>query len=261
VRLPKIQLILATKSAEAGINGKFLKHGKVSGFPSSIYELVQQLGRLDRGGTDPAGSNAYEVHVDFYSYISLFVCILQQNNVGRRKLELKQLQEVVRLLSLPAACYHTGIEKYFEWRDFDRTDCMRFCSHCLGEVKHFTKRVNRDGLISLLSTKTNTSNAGLTVSEFMKVLKTSKDLTVHNDDIPKINQMSQLHAVALQLLGAGTVKLMVSDKKKLEQNKVLSADIASKVCVKDIERNGQCYGTPCCMIDECWTGINVHNFD
>ena len=47
MQFPKIQLILAAKSAEAGINGKFLKHGKVSGFPSSIYELVQQLGRLD----------------------------------------------------------------------------------------------------------------------------------------------------------------------------------------------------------------------
>ena len=47
VRPPKIQLIPPTKSAEAGINGKFLKHGKVSGFPSSFYEVVQQLGRLD----------------------------------------------------------------------------------------------------------------------------------------------------------------------------------------------------------------------
>ena len=44
VRLPKIQLILATKSAEAGINGKLFKHGKVSGFPSSFYELVEQPG-------------------------------------------------------------------------------------------------------------------------------------------------------------------------------------------------------------------------
>ena len=115
---------------------------------------------------------------------------------------------------LPTACYHTMIEEYFEWRHFDKTDCVRFCSHCLGEVKHFTKRVNRDGLISLLSTKLNMSNTGLSVSEFMKVLKMKKDLIYHNDDVPKTNQMSQLHAVALQLLGAGIVKLMVTDKIK-----------------------------------------------
>ena len=47
VRLPKIQCILATKSAEAVINGKFLQFGKINGFPASFYELVQQLGRVD----------------------------------------------------------------------------------------------------------------------------------------------------------------------------------------------------------------------
>jgi hypothetical protein len=112
---------------------------------------------------------------------------MQQKNAERHKLELTQLDEMVRLLILPTACYHTGIEEYFEWRDFDKTDCIRFCSHYLGEVKHFTKRVNRDGLISLLSTKINTSNAGVTVSELTKVLKTSKDMIFHNADIPKTN--------------------------------------------------------------------------
>ena len=127
----------------------------------------------------------YEVHVEFFSYVSLFVRIMQQKNAERRKLELKQLHEVVRLLILLTACYHTGTEKHFEWRHFDKIDCMRCCPRFLGEVKHFTKRVNRDGYISLLSTKLSTSNAGLTVSEFIKVLKTSKDLIFHNDSIPK----------------------------------------------------------------------------
>ena len=53
VVLPKIQIILATKSAEAGINSKFLKYGKVNGLPSLLYELAQQLGRLDCDGTAP----------------------------------------------------------------------------------------------------------------------------------------------------------------------------------------------------------------
>ena len=91
------------------------------------------------------------MHVDFYSYVSLFVRIMQQKNPKRRKLELKQLDEVVRLLILPTTCYHTRIEEYFEWRDFNKTDCMQCCSCCLGEAKHFTKRVNREGLILLLS--------------------------------------------------------------------------------------------------------------
>ena len=95
----------------------------------------------------------------------------------------------------------------------------------------------------------------------MKVLKTNKDLIFHKDGIPKTIQLSQLHVVALQMLGAGIMKLVVTDKTTVGTNKVISADIAMKVCVKDVERNGRFYATPCYMIDKCWTGINVHDFN
>ena len=71
----------------------------------------------------------------------------------------------------------------------------------------------------------------------MEVLKTNKDFIFHNDDIPKSNQMSQLYAVALQLLGTGIVKLMVTDKTKVVKDKVVSADITMKVCTKDVQHN------------------------
>ena len=140
-------------------------------------------------------------------------------------------------------------------------DCMKFCSCCLGEVKHFTKRVNSDGLISLLSTKMNTSNTGLSVSDFVKLLKTSKEPIFHNDDIPKNNQMSQVHAVSLQTLGVGIIKLIVTDRTKVGTKKVTSANIALNVGMEEVERNGRLYLTPCYMIDECWNGINVCSFN
>ena len=101
------------------------------------------------------------------------------------------------------------------------------------------------------------SNAGLSVNEFLKLLKTIKDLIFHNDNIPKTNQMSQVHAVGLQMFSKGLIKLTVTDKTKLGTSKVMSADIAMKVCVKDIKRNGRRYQTPCHMIDDYWNGINV----
>ena len=69
--LPKIQIIVATKSVEAGINGKCLEFGKMSGNPNNFYEFVQQLGRVDGKGTAKPGENTYAIHVDFYSYVSL----------------------------------------------------------------------------------------------------------------------------------------------------------------------------------------------
>ena len=59
VFLPKVQIICATKSAEARINGKLLKHGKILGLPSSIYKLIQQFGCVARDGSSEPGSNTY----------------------------------------------------------------------------------------------------------------------------------------------------------------------------------------------------------
>ena len=44
VTLPKIQIIITTKTAEAGINSKYLEFGKMNGIPSTPYEQTQQMG-------------------------------------------------------------------------------------------------------------------------------------------------------------------------------------------------------------------------
>ena len=55
--MTSVQCIVATQSAEEGINLKNLKFGKCNGFPASFYELVQQLGRVDRSETAQTGSD------------------------------------------------------------------------------------------------------------------------------------------------------------------------------------------------------------
>ena len=90
-----------------------MKFAKCNGFPSSFYELVQQLGRVDRSGTAEPGSNTYEIHVDLYSYVFLFVRIMKIETADERKVQLKQLHEVL-LLVVPTTCYHKVIEEYFE---------------------------------------------------------------------------------------------------------------------------------------------------
>ena len=118
MRLPKIQIVAATKSAEAGINGKHLVFGKVSGLPASLYELVRQMGRVDRVGTNAAGTNTntYEVHINLNSYVSLYVCIMQCDCERERRVQLRQMHEVLSMLVLPKTCYHVAIERKFEWK-------------------------------------------------------------------------------------------------------------------------------------------------
>ena len=66
-----------------------------------MYELVQQMGRADRVGTDAAGTNTYEVHIDLNSYVSLYVRIMQCDCERERRVQLRQMHEVLSMLVLP----------------------------------------------------------------------------------------------------------------------------------------------------------------
>ena len=111
VKLPKIQCIVATKSAEAGINGKFLEFGKMNGIPSSKYELVQALGRVDREGKAEPGSNTYQIHADAYSHTSQFVRIMKCPSRSERAIQMTDLNEVMVMLFCPK-CATTKQLKY-----------------------------------------------------------------------------------------------------------------------------------------------------
>ena len=73
VCLPKIRCIVAIKSAQAGINGLCLNYGKKNGIPASPYAQVQEFGRVDEKMNAASGSNTYEIHLDFNSYVSIFI--------------------------------------------------------------------------------------------------------------------------------------------------------------------------------------------
>ena len=81
--LPKIQIIVATKSAEAGINGKWLEFGKISGMPADFYELIQMLGRVGRVS---GGSSTFEVHIDFNIVVSVVIRIMQCADASERRI-------------------------------------------------------------------------------------------------------------------------------------------------------------------------------
>ena len=58
--LLKLQLSVATQSAEAGINGKYLEFGKMNGFSNNFYEISQRLRMVDYKGTPKPDENTYE---------------------------------------------------------------------------------------------------------------------------------------------------------------------------------------------------------
>ena len=100
----------------------------------------------------------------------------------------------------------------------------------------FTKMIDKTGLVSVLSTKMNASNGEMSVSDFVKMMKSNKELIFHQDDIPKRNEMSQLHAVALQMVAAGMIDFAVKDKTKVGTEALSKANIVIRTTVTSVER-------------------------
>ena len=88
VELPKIQCVVATKLAQAGINGLWLKYAKKKVLPSTMYEFSQEMGRFDRGLDAEPGSNTYEVHADANSYLLFFICTMSCLDAQERTQQL-----------------------------------------------------------------------------------------------------------------------------------------------------------------------------
>ena len=226
IKLPKIQCIIGTKSMEAGINGKYLEFAKITGLPSSFYELVQQLGRVDRNGTVVPGANTYEVHLDLFCYMSIYVRVMTCDCQDERQIQLRQVHEVLRFLLLAKVCYHTAMERYFEWETSgNKQDCVNYCSMCLGDTKKLTGRVNRQGVVSLLVQRVHGSDKDVTLRDLVRSMKESRKTLSHRDDVPS-QGVGQIHALCLQLIAAGIISLAVTDRSRIGTDKMSSKVVA-----------------------------------
>ena len=61
-----------------------------------------------------------------------------------------------------------------------------YCSKCRGDIKKSTKRVNKEGLQSLLTTKVQGAADKVPVQEFLKAVKQEMKTIFHRDDVPPL---------------------------------------------------------------------------
>ena len=91
-----------------------MKYGKKKGIPASAYAQVQEFGRVDRKMNATPGSNTYEIHLDFNSYVSIFIRAMKCNDAAERKKQLIAHHIVMAYTLCPNECYHTFTKNYFE---------------------------------------------------------------------------------------------------------------------------------------------------
>jgi len=220
--LPKIQILTATSSANCGISSNDLDNALHEGLPPSLYELLQEMGRVNRKLSAIPGECHYEVHISFSSCISLYIRIMSNEDSMERKRLLAEMMLVLKLLMNSEECYHSALENYFERECVpNKPRCEIFCSSCDGTISKMTGLFHQRPLMSILATNM-TQTKPLTPKALLKLLKQNKTTIFHSAHVPN-KKTGQFHALAIQLLAKGIIGLEVTDTSKLGTNK-LTAD-------------------------------------
>ena len=171
--------------------------------------------------TGKGTQNQDQTHVDFFSYVSLFLRIMKLDCKEEQKIQITQLHQVLELLALTTECYHVAIERYFEWKtSADKPSCPKHCSKCRGEIADATGRIKKVCWQSVLTEAINGASGGVSVGGFLKTLKKARKNLFHKDDVPKGSSMSQMHAVCLQIVARGIISTNVTDHTKVGTEKL-----------------------------------------
>ena len=81
------------------------------------------------------------------------------------------------------------------------------------------------------------------MSDFVKIIKSSKELIFHQDDIPKKQQMSQVHVIVLQMITTGMIEFFVTDKTKLGTEAMGRVNVSIKTMAANIKCYERTYAT------------------
>jgi superfamily II DNA helicase RecQ len=149
-----LRVLLATSAANCGISSIFSFLAVRYGFPPTLVDLLQEMGRVCRGPRS-AGDlhDRYHVYLNCNLFLSLLLRIKWETPVKERSIQLNDLMAVVRFLVLPSRCYHISLEEYFEDPSifFNREPCYTKCAFCLGEVAELTTTFRKQRLPCFVS--------------------------------------------------------------------------------------------------------------
>ena len=229
------RVLIATSSCiGAGLDSRSVYCVIRIGFPTSILDMIQEMGRCGRTRSND-GSNPSD---DLYLFISLndFVYLNERlynstdnnnrNHNGRVidydaqiQLQRKNLLNVLSFVYLNNNCWHMILEREsgspLEPPSAHPRKCTRACPACLSMLKDYILPVNRLGLSKFLAnTFINISGEDLSPSNIVKLLR----------DFPSVGQVIYkrprtktapdnkfLQSTILQLLSSGMIELKISE--------------------------------------------------
>ena len=254
--LPNLLIMPATKAADCGVSSNSCRRSYRMGIASSLYSIVQEMGRVDRVPTgddlDPT-QNRYEVHLSFTCAVKLYARIMQHPEKSERELQLASFMEVLCFLVIPSECQHVHLERYFEAPDTTRLfeSCRNCCPFCNRNRATTTGRINRQKLTRQLVGYCSSATPP-TTGALIKFVKDRQRLFFHKHDQPK-KGMGPIHALCLQLIASGILEFAIGDgsTKDIGKNDLNISNVVIKI--------GKDRGEPKAMFDTYWTNIQLSN--
>jgi superfamily II DNA helicase RecQ len=247
-----LQVLLATAAANCGISSIHSLLAVRYGFPPTLIDLLQEMGRVCRGVRGPGNlPDRYHLYLNCNLFLSLLLRIKQEPSVNERSIQLKELFKVLRFLLLPIQCYHVTLEEYFEDPSifFNREPCETKCSFCLGAIADATTTFRRAFLVSFLSTKVFLLGP-VSIAKLIKSLGDNKSKLFTTPGY-KLNQ-GVVHALVLQLFAAGILSIYVADETREGTNQLSFNDFVVNWAIIESEGASFLAHTDCSL----WSAFN-----
>ena len=114
IKLVRSSIWSTGRFANCGVSSLGCRRCYRYGLPPNLYDLVQEMGRVNRLLDGHPGEHGYHVYLNVSTFLSLWIRSQRQVSVPVRNRNEAQLYEVLRFLILPTGCYHDAIEGHLE---------------------------------------------------------------------------------------------------------------------------------------------------
>ena len=269
-KLPKILAMACTSAANCGVSSRSCDSCYRVGPPPNLYDLFQELGRVDRGLDAEHGEHFYRIYLNVPTYLSLWLRIQSESNRTIRERKEAELSETIKMLVLPKECYHTSIAQYFQ-RPANNVDdysngCNNNCSYCCDDHNQFTGRISRDKLVNIL-TATIFISGSISAGKLVSMISSTKKRSANSELKRQIwcgrcnVEPREVHGLVLQLIAARMIVPTIDPNARRNPGKqLLQKHVLFTLGTELVESvDGEKQPTLSINIDHNWNSFNLQS--
>jgi hypothetical protein len=273
------RILLATSGCiGAGLDSKYVVLVLRDGFPTSMVDLIQEMGRCGRSRNESTANNisimdSFHLIVSLPSFTYLIErifedCKLPTDDIETRntvisvdncnKFQLDNIVEVVSFVFNSTRCWHITIEQKCENRNMANSEermihqpCGNRCPWCCNKIELYIKPIKKRGIIEFLVHVFIEKNLhNVTPKMLCNQLKSYPNVgsAIYGRRVTTPPVIVFLNSTILQLIGSKILKVEVNRHE--ESNKVITTLRLNYIFDDDNE-----FGRLAYTIDTYWSGF------